>query len=89
MTIRCPECNSIKLEYLPNVDNQSWIQVTYKQVNGKWKIAPVGEKSRSSKEKSSGNVDVSEIETRDIHYNDGMPFYYCEDCTSEIDGRYV
>jgi hypothetical protein len=43
----------------------------------------------SSKEKPTGDVDVSEIETKDINYNDGMPFYYCEDCTSEIDGRYI
>ena len=33
--------------------------------------------------------DVSTISTTDIYHNDGMSFYYCEDCTAEIDGRYL
>jgi len=37
--MKCPECGSEKLEYLPNVDGASWVNVKYKQVvNGKWKI---------------------------------------------------
>ena len=77
--MKCPECGSEKLEYLPNVDGASWVNVKYKQVNGKWKIVATDDEDK----------DVSTISTSDIYYNDGMSFYYCEDCTAEIDGRYV
>ena len=35
------------------------------------------------------NKDISTISTYDIYSNDCMSFFYCEDCTAEIDGRYV
>ena len=77
--MKCPECGSEKLEYLPNVDGASWVNVKYKQVNGKWKIVATDDEDK----------DVSTISTSEIYYNDGMSFFYCEDCTAEIDGRYV
>ena len=33
--MKCPECGSEKLEYLPNVDGASWVNVKYKQVSYK------------------------------------------------------
>ena len=77
--MKCPECNSEKLEYLPDVDGASWVKHSYKQVDGKWKIVVVNDE----------NKDISTITTNDIYYNDGMSFFYCEDCTAEIDGRYL
>ena len=34
--LKCPECQSVNLEYLPDVDGQSWVNVKYEQRNGKW-----------------------------------------------------
>jgi adenine-specific DNA methylase len=77
--VKCPECGSEKLEYLPNVDGASWVNVKYKRVNGKWKIVATDDEGK----------DVSTISTKEIYYNDGMSFFCCKDCTAEIDGRYV
>ena len=77
--MKCPECGSEKLEYLPNVDGASWVNVKYKQVNGKWKIIATDDEDK----------DVSTISMQEIYYNDCMSFFCCEDCTAEIDGRYV
>jgi hypothetical protein len=77
--MKCPECESEKLEYLPNVDGCSWVNTKYKQVDGKWKLVATDDEDK----------DILTISTSDIYYNDGMSFFYCEDCTAEIDGRYV
>ena len=81
--IKCTECKSTNLEYLPNVDGQSWVETTYIQKDGKW-VAKVKAKNNHDKW-----VDVSKIDTNKIFYNDGMSFFSCLDCTAEIDGRYV
>ena len=77
--MKCPECGSENLEYLPIVDGASWVNVKYKQVNGKWKIIATDDEDK----------DVSTISMQEIRYNDGMSFFCCNDCTAEIDGRYV
>jgi len=83
--LKCPECQSVNLEYLPNVDGQSWVNVKYEQRNGKWVIVAKGNLYNNIKDED----DVSVITSRDIFYNDSMSFFYCKDCTSEIDGRYI
>ena len=77
--MNCPECNSKKIEYLPDVDGASWVGGDkYKQQSdGKWKIIVVDDEDK----------DISTISTYDIYSNDCMSFFYCEDCTAEIDGR--
>ena len=80
--IKCTECKSTNLEYLPNVDGQSWVNPTYVQKDGQW-VAKVQTK------KDDKWIDVSKIDTNKIFYNDGMSFFSCLDCTAEIDGRYI
>ena len=80
--IKCTECKSTNLEYLPDVDGQSWVTTTYVQKDGQW-VAKVQTK------KDDKWIDVSKIDTNKIFYNDGMSFFSCLDCTAEIDGRYV
>lgn len=78
--MNCPECNSKKIEYLPDVDGASWVRHKYKQQSdGKWKVVVVDDEDK----------DISTISTYDIYSNDCMSFFYCEDCTAEIDGRYL
>jgi len=81
--IKCTECKSVKLEYLPDVDRMSWVDVTYLQKDGEWKanITADGENGKAR--------DASVIKTYDIYDEDAMPFFRCLDCTAEIDGRYV
>ena len=81
--IKCTECKSVKLEYLPDVDRMTWVSVTYLQKDGEWKanIIADGDKGKDR--------DVSMIKTHDIYDEDAMPFFRCLDCTAEIDGRYV
>jgi hypothetical protein len=80
---KCTECKSTNLEYLPNVDGQSWVHTTYVQKDDQW-VAKVQAKNDDDKW-----VDVSKIDTNKIYYNDGMSFFSCLDCTAEIDGRYI
>ena len=40
------QCNSEKLEYLPDVDGASWVKHSYKQVDGKWKIVVVNDENK-------------------------------------------
>ena len=85
--LKCTECKSTNLEYLPNVDGNSWVKVHYEQTKkGQWKIVAKGYRSASD---SQGEVDVSTIDAKDIYFNDGMSFFYCKDCTCELDGRYL
>jgi len=81
--VKCTECKSTNLEYLPNVDGHSWVNTTYVQKDGQW-VAKVEAKNEKDKW-----VDVSKIDTNKIYYNDGMSFFSCLDCTAEIDGRYI
>jgi hypothetical protein len=81
---KCGYCNSTNLEYLPDVDGASWVRHTYKQKNGKWIISVTGNLSSG---KNEGTDNVSKIDTRDIHYNDSMAFFYCVDCTAELHAR--
>jgi hypothetical protein len=86
--IKCTECQSTNLEYLPDVDGQSWVRHYYEQTqNGKWKLVAKGD--RATSKDLNGEDDVSLIAARDIFYNDGMSFFYCRDCTSELDGRHL
>ena len=81
--IKCTECGSTNIEYLPNVDGQSWVNTTYIQKNKQWVVKVTAQ---------DGNgkwVDVSKIDTDKIYYNDGMSFFCCLDCTAEIDGRSI
>ena len=81
---KCGYCNSTNLEYLPDVDGASWVRHTYKQKNGKWIISVTGNLSSG---KNEGTDNVNKIDTRDIHYNDSMAFFYCIDCTAELHAR--
>ena len=60
--IKCTECKSTNLEYLPNVDGQSWVNTTYVQKDGQW-VAKVQAKNNDDKW-----VDVSTIDTNKIYY---------------------
>ena len=65
--IKCTECKSTNLEYLPDVDGQSWVTTTYVQKDGQW-VAKVQTK------KDDKWIDVSKIDTNKIFYN------YCIEC---------
>ena len=54
--LKCTECQSTNLEYLPNVDGQSWVETTYIQKDGKW---VVNVKAKNNDDKW---VDVSKID---------------------------
>tara|TARA_B100000029_G_scaffold126885_1_gene120562 strand:- start:368 stop:607 length:240 start_codon:yes stop_codon:yes gene_type:complete len=79
MTIKCPECNSTKLEYYPDVDNMSWVRHIYVQDKDEWKIKVFTDEDK----------DVGTIKDWKIYEEDSMPYMYCQDCTAEIDGRYL
>jgi uncharacterized membrane protein len=88
MTLQCTECSSTNIDYLPDVDGNSWVNITYKQDDkGVWKAILKGERSVSLNQEMTGNVDVSLINTKDIFYNDGNAFFYCNDCKIEFDSR--
>ncbi len=88
MTIECIECKSTNIDYLPNVDGNSWVSVSYKQDDkGVWKAILKGERSVSFDKEMTGDVDVSLINTKDIFYNDGNAFFFCNDCSIEFDSR--
>ena len=81
---KCGNCKSTSLEYLPDVDGQSWINSTYIQKNGKWIIQVKGNLSGG---KNEDKDDVSKIDTKDIYYNDLMAFFICLNCSAEQHGR--
>ena len=81
MSIKCPHCESEKLEYYPDVDNASWVRHIYTQTKDGWKIKVFSDDDYEIKK------DVSTIQTVKIYDNDMMPYMYCQDCTAEIDGR--
>tara|TARA_R100001082_G_C4216134_1_gene97167 strand:+ start:75 stop:314 length:240 start_codon:yes stop_codon:yes gene_type:complete len=78
--IKCPHCKSKKLEYYPDVDNASWVRHIYIQTKDGWKIKVFSDADKE---------DVSMIKTYKIYQEDMMPYMYCQDCTAEIDGRYL
>ena len=76
--MKCPHCESKKLEYYPDVDRASGVSHIYTMnEDGKWKI----------KVWSDGLKDVSTITTGDIFDEDYRPFFYCQECTAEFDSR--
>ena len=75
--IECPHCESKKLEYYPDVDRASWVRHIYVQEEGKWKIKIFNDDKK----------DAAIITTGTIYDEDMMPFFYCQNCTAEIDGR--
>jgi len=77
--VECPHCKSKKLEYYPDVDNASWVRHIYLQTKDGWKIKVFSDEDK----------DVSMIKTYKIYQEDMMPYMYCQDCTAEIDGRYI
>ena len=79
MTVKCPECKSTKIEYYPDVDRMSWVSHIYVQDKDEWKIKVFTDEDK----------DVGTIKTWKIYDEDSMPFMYCQDCTAEIDGRYL
>jgi len=81
---KCGNCKSTNLEYLPNVDGQSWVNATYIQKNGKWVIQVKGNLNGG---KNEDKDDVSKIDTKDIYYNDLMAFFICHNCSAEQHGR--
>lgn len=88
MTIKCIECESTNIEYLPNVDGNSWVNISYEQDDkGVWKSLLKGERSVSHFKEMTGEVDVSLINTKDIFYNDGNAFFFCKNCKIEFDSR--
>lgn len=87
--LECIECQSTSITYLPDVDGNSWVNITYEQnENGVWKALLTGEKAVGINEELKDNLsDVSEISKRDIFYNDGNAFFYCKNCKIEFDSR--
>jgi len=76
--MKCPHCESKKLEYYPDVDRNTWVSHIYTMnEEGKWKI----------KVWSDGIKDASTITTGDIFDEDVRPFFYCQECTAEFDSR--
>jgi len=81
---KCGNCKSTNLEYLPDVDGQSWVHHTYVQKGGTWVVQVKGN-LRHGKNEDEDNV--SKIDTKDIYYNDLMAFFSCRDCSAELHGR--
>jgi hypothetical protein len=79
----CPECKSNNLEYLPNVDGNSWVNTVFVQKDGKW--------SPQVQYKNDENkwVNIETINISKIFYNDGRPFFVCNGCTAEFDSSYL
>jgi len=88
MALKCINCESTNIKYLPDVDGNSWVNITYNQdKDGAWKAILKGERSVSIDKEMTGDVDVSVINTRDIFYNDSNAFFFCDDCSIEFDSR--
>jgi hypothetical protein len=65
-----------KLEYLPDVDNASFISHKYMQdADGTWKIKVTFDKYINGK--LIENLDASTIKDGDIWQNDTMPYLSC------------
>jgi hypothetical protein len=81
MKKKCPHCKSTKLEYLPDVDNASFISHKYIQdADGNWKIKVTFDKYINGK--LIENLDASTIKDGDIWQNDTMPYLSCLGCTA-------
>jgi hypothetical protein len=75
----CPECKSTNLEYLPDVDGNSWVSTIFVQKDGKW-LPKVLYRNNDNQ-----LVDVETININKIFYNDSRPFFVCNGCSAEFD----
>ena len=60
--IKCPHCESEKLEYYPDVDNASWVRHIYTQTKDGWKIKVFSDEDKSGDDDTFQIVMVEHVE---------------------------